>query len=148
MVLVFGDFINNMLIQRYETTVKVLILFGFFMLSIYYTKYVHPRLNPSKYFFVGTIRLLIYTLSYLWMFLFFLVMPVMIHPNVGIDNILIFLTSIYSIAFFVLTAVFIANAYFIVPEWVINISKIDLNSPEKKWLKNHYMRYVNRRNRK
>lgn len=148
MVLVFSDLINNLLVQNYELSIKLLVLFGLFMTSIYYTKYVHPGLKPSKYFLIGTVRLIFYSVSKLWQGLFLLVTVVMLHPNVGIDNILLFITSIYSAGFFIFTGIFIANAYFIVPEWAFNVSKIDLDSPEKYWLKKHYMRYIRNKNKK
>lgn len=125
-------------ILDYNLKVKTIILFGWFIVSLFYVFYLYNKQEPTKYFLVGTFRASMYTVSWFYMWLFWLLYPVMIHPEVGIDNILIFVMAIYSILFFLFTTILIFNFTVLVPKFVINRGKMDITNFEENAMKSYF----------
>lgn len=124
---------------NYDLQVKNIILFGWFVVSLFYVFYVYQNQKPTQLFFVGTFRASMYYLSYLYLFGFFLIYPIMIHPRVPIDTLLLFLGSAYSILITVFTVIFITNFTAWIPKLILNKGKIDVKTWEEHAI-NRYFR--------
>lgn len=129
--------IQNLFQIEYELQVKVIIMFGWWLFSLFYVFYLYKNQEPTDLFLLGTIRAVVYSVAYFWMYLFFLLFPVYIHPNQGIDELLIFVASVYSILFFVFTTVLIFNATLILPKYIITKGNIDISN----WEENAFKKY-------
>lgn len=135
MTLIHSETINNLLIQNYETTTKLFILFGLFMFSMFYVFYLKKKQEPSQFFLVGTVRQILYILSCFYMWMFFLIFPIFMHPNVPIDNLLIFMFSSYSIGFTIFMIIFVANLFLKYGKYAFRIDKLgELKNSESDWL--------------
>lgn len=125
-----SSYVQNLYLVEYEYQVKIILLFGFLLLSFLYRYYLYPNQKPTKIFFLGTLRALIYGLSVIYIWLFWLIIPVMINPNVSLDNLLIFIFTLYGVIFVVFGALFLFNATVWIPKFIINFGKIDIENFE------------------
>lgn len=132
------NFMQNVYMTEYEYQVKVLLLFGWFLLSIFYVFYWHKRQKPTKLFFLGTARAIIYGICYLWLYGFWLTTPLMINPNVSLDNLLIFLAYAYTAIFSVAIVILLFNVTVWTPRFIVNFGKIDLENYESSALKAYF----------
>lgn len=130
--------LQNLLILNYEYQVKVIILVGWWIFSLIYLMYWYKNQKPTKYFLVGTFRAIMYIMSFLWAWLFWLLFPVMLHPNVPIDQILIFLAYSYSILSTIFFVMFIFNFTLWVPKAVLKFGKWDITGWEDNAIKEYF----------
>lgn len=147
-----SEFMQNIYIMSYEFRVKNIILVGLFIFSLFYIFWLSKNQKETNYLFIASSRVVLYVGSYLYSWLFFLIYPVMIHPNVSIDNILILLFSLYSIIFTVWTIIFLINAWIFIPKAVLKLGKFNINSREgdilNKEIINTYFKDPNKKKKK
>lgn len=130
--------LQNLILLNYELQVKVIILFGLWIFSLVYLLYWYKRQQPTKIFLVGTFRASMYVTSFIWSWLFWWAYPVMIHPNVGIDNILLFITYSYTGIVTLFTVMFIVNFTLWIPKAIVTFGKLDLTGWEDHALNNYF----------
>ena len=138
------DFMQNIYLTEYDYQVKVLLLFGWFLLSIFYVFYWHKRQAPTKLFFLGTTRAIVYGVCYLWLYGFWLTTPLMINPNVPLDNLLLFLAYSYTGIFSVAIVILLFNATVWIPKFLANYGKMDLDNYETSAFKAYFGRNIKR----
>lgn len=130
--------LQNLLQLEYELQVKFILLFGWWLVSLFYVFFLYKNQKPTPYFFLGTFRAVMYTVAYFWMWLFWLLFPVYIHPNQGIEELLLFVASVYSVLFFVFTTILIFNATVWIPKFIIKFGKIDIKTWEEGAFKKYF----------
>lgn len=129
--------LQNILMVSYYQDIKLFLLFGLFFVSLFYVFYVYENQKKTKFLFVSTIRFIFYVLTYFYMWVFFLIFPLLYHPAVPIDNLLIFLTSFYLIVFTIFTIMFVVNGTSYMLRAIVNFGKFDIDNAENKVIKNH-----------
>ena len=130
--------LQNLILLNYESEVKVIILVGWWMFSLVYLLFWYKRQQPTKLFLVGTFRAIMYIMSFIYSWLFWLLYPVMKHPNVGIDNILIFLAWSYTSITTVFLVMFIFNFTLWIPKVVLKFGKFDIDGWEDNAIKEYF----------
>jgi hypothetical protein len=129
---------QDLLQIEYELQVKVILLFGWWLFALFYVFFLYKNQKPTQYFIVGTWRAVVYSVSYLWMYLFFLLFPVYIHPNHGVDELLLFVGSLYSVLFFVFTVILTLNVTLLLPKFIITKGNIDISNWEESAFKKYF----------
>lgn len=129
---------RSLLEIAYNHEVKVFLLFGFWLLSLFYIFYLSKNQEKTKLLLVATARASLYAVSYFYSWLFFLIYPVMVHPAVGVDSLLIFLSSIYGIIFTVAFVIFITNSTLFIWRFVLKRGNVDLDFVESNAFKYHF----------
>lgn len=137
---------RSLLEIAYNHEVKVFLLFGFWLLSLFYVFYLSKNQNKTKLLFVATIRSSLYAVSYFYLWLFFLIYPVMIHPAVGVDSLLIFLASIYGIIFTVAFVLFITNSTLFITRFILRRGNVDIKYIEANAFKYQFNFGLNKNN--
>lgn len=127
--------LQTLFILNYEYQVKIIILFGFFLLSLFYVFYLYPNQRDTKYLLVGSLRAIMYMVSYLWLWLFWFFFPVALVPTYGIESLLLFLASIYGVIFTAGMIIFVLNGISFILRFFIKFGKVDINSWEKTAIK-------------
>lgn len=138
-----SPYLQDILVTQWEHNVKILILGLLFLFSLFYVLYLYDTYKPTKIFFLGFVRGWIYLCAYSFAWLFLLIMPVILHPAVSPDTLLIFLASVYSIIFMVVLVLFIFNATVWIPQIIMRWGKFEpslikeaaLNNYMKEWKK-------------
>lgn len=130
--------VQQYLILNYESDVKWIILFGFWMLSMIYVHYWYDEQKDTKYFLVGTYRATMYFMSKMWNYLFWLLFPVTLHPAVGIDNLLIFLGYAYTGLIGFAFILFVFNFTLWLPKFILERGKLDISGWEDKAIENYF----------
>ena len=129
--------IQDILMVSYYQDVKLFLLFGLFFVSVFYVFYIYRNQKKTKFLFVSTIRLIFYVLTYFYMWIFFLLFPLIYHPRVEIDVLLIFLTTFYTIVFTIFTIMFVINGTSYMLRALTNYGGFDIDNPESKVIKKH-----------
>lgn len=130
--------LQNLIVLNYEHEVKMIILVGWWIFSLVYLLYWYKRQEPTKIFLLGTFRGILYITSFLWAWLFWLLYPVMLHPNVPIDNILIFLAYAYTGITTIFFVMFIFNFTIWIPKIVLKFGKFDITGWEEHAIKEYF----------
>ena len=130
--------LQNLLILDYEYRVKTILFVGWWIFSLFYLLYWYKRQDPTKIFLLGTFRASMYATSWLYTWLFWLIYPIYLHPNVAIDNLLLFLAYSYTGIVTIFFVMFVFNFTLWVPRFVINFGKIDLSTFEDTAFTNYF----------
>lgn len=130
--------LQNLLEIEYNLQVKMIILFGWWVLSLFYVFFWYKKQEPTKYFILGTFRAVTYSVCYLWIWLFWFLTPVYIHPAQGVDELLIFVATIYSVLFFIFTTILIFNFTVWIPKFIIKKGRLDIKHWEDTAFKNYF----------
>lgn len=130
--------IQNLLILDYENRIKSVLLVGWFILSLFYLLFWYKSQKPTKLFILGTFRASMYVTSWLYSWLFWLIYPVYTHPNVPIDNLLIFLGGSYTALSTVFFVILMFNFTVWIPKFLIKFGKIEVNGFEAHAIKAYF----------
>lgn len=130
------ELITELMNIGYNQLVKNFLLVGLFIFSILYIFYIHKNQEKTKYLLMGMVRMVLYTVSYVYSFLFFLLYPFMIHWEVSADTLLIWLLSAYGIIFTTFTTIFVLNWSLFITRFVIKGGNLDMQTEDFDWLKN------------
>jgi len=130
--------LQDLLMLSYQTQYKTIIMVGWFILSLFYIFYWHKRQLPTPFLFVGTVRATGYIMAYLYVFLFWLIYPIYLNPVVNIDNLLIFVFSMYSIIIVTFWVLFVINFTLWIPKAIVNLGKLDITSWEDHAIKKYF----------
>jgi len=127
-----------LLVLDYEGKVKTILMVGWFLFSLFYLLYWYKRQEPTKLFFLGTFRASMYVTAWLYSWLFWLIYPVFLHPNVPIDNLLIFLGAAYSSISTIFFVIFVFNFTIWVPRFIVKFGKLDVLNWESEAFKSYF----------
>ena len=130
--------LQNLIVLDYEHRIKTVLLVGWFIFSLFYLLYWYKNQKPTKLFLLGTFRASMYVTSWLYTWLFWLIYPVFIHPNVPVDNLLLFLAYSYTSLSTLFLVVFIFNFTLWIPKFVINFGKMDITTFEDKAISKYF----------
>lgn len=130
--------LQNLLILNYESEVKVLLLVGWWFFALIYLMFWYKRQQPTKYFLVGTIRAILYIMSFIYAWSFWILYAVFKHPNVPIDNLLIFLAWSYTAITTVMLVLFLFNFLLWIPKAVLTFGKFDITGWEDHAVKEYF----------
>lgn len=130
--------VQNFILLNYEYKVKLILLVGWFILALVYLMYWYKKQDPTKLFILGTFRASMYITSWLYVWLFWLIFPIYINPNVPIDNLLLFLAYSYTGLSTIFFVIFVFNFTIWIPRFIINFGKIDINGFEKEAFKSYF----------
>lgn len=122
--------LQNLLILDYENRIKTILLVGWWIFSLFYLFYLYKKQKPTKLFLLGTFRATMYVMSWLYFWLFWLIYPVFLHPNVPVDNLLLFLGYGYTGLSTIFFVIFMFNFTVWIPRFIINFGKIDISTFE------------------
>lgn len=122
--------LQTLILLDYEHQVKIVLLVGWWILSIVYLLFWYKRQQPTKIFILGTFRAIIYGAAWLWSWLFWLLYPVYIHPDVAIDQLLIFLAYSYTGLIMIFFVMFVVNFTLWIPRFLIRFGKFDMTGFE------------------
>lgn len=130
--------LQNLIVLEYEAQVKVILLVGWWIFSLIYLLYWYERQQPTKFFLVGTFRAIMYMLSFMWAWLFWLLFPVYYHPAIGISDLLIFLAYAYTILIMIFFVMLVFNFTLWIPKFIINKGKLDMKGFEDDAIKEYF----------
>lgn len=130
--------LQNLLILDYENRVKTILLVGWFLFSLFYMMYWYKRQKPTKLFILGTFRASMYATAWMYSWLFWLIYPVFLHPNVPIDDLLLFLAAAYTGLSTVFFVIFTFNFTAWTARFLINFGKVDISSWEDAAFKEYF----------
>lgn len=130
--------LQELLILDYEFKVKTILMVGWFILSLIYLNHWYKEQKETKLFIVGTFRASMYVTAWLYSWLFWLIYPIYIHPNVPIDNLLLFLGWAYTGLSTVFFVIFAFNFTLWIPKALRNFGKIDVSAFEGSAIRNYF----------
>lgn len=130
--------VQTLIILNYELQVKTIILVGLWIFSLVYLMYWYKRQQPTRIFLLGTFRATLYISSFIWTWLFWLVYPVMLHPNVAIDNILLFISYSYVGITTIFLVMFVVNFTLWIPKAIVTFGKLDITGWEDHAIKEYF----------
>ena len=135
--------LQELIILDYEFQVKIILLAGWWFFALIYLLYWYPKQQPTKLFLVGTFRGVMYIMSFLYVWLFWLLFPVYLHPNVPIDNLLLFLAYSYTGLSTVFLVMFIFNFTLWIPKFILKFGKWDITGFEDNAIKEYFGSFSN-----
>lgn len=91
--------LQNLIMVNFEFFAKLFIFFGLLYFAIEFTKNYNPKEKPS-FVIIKQLKAITYVISKIYIFTFFLNI-FYFYPQVGIDTVLIVLTSVYGILFMI-----------------------------------------------
>lgn len=123
---------------NYEYNVKLILLVGWWLFALFYLMYWHKQQKPTKIFLLGTFRASMYVTAWLYSWLFWLIFPVFIHPNVPIDNLLLFLGYAYTGISTVFFVMFVFNFTVWLPKFIYHFGKLDFTGFEDSAIEEYF----------
>lgn len=122
--------LQSIYLLNYDFQVKVILLFGFFLLALFYVFYLYPNQKETKYLFVGSYRAIMYLVAYSWLYLFWLLFPVALVPTYSSEQLLLFLAGVYSILFTIAMVLFVVNGVSFILRFFVKFGKVDMKTWE------------------
>lgn len=130
--------VQELILLGYESNVKMILLFGWWLLSMFYIFYLYENQKPTSIFLLGTFRAILYITCYMWAWLFWLLYPVYSNPYVAIDTLLLFLSYSYGGIITIFFVMFVFNFTLWIPQFIINYGKFDIQTWEDGAIKEYF----------